>query len=1533
MISREEAIKKLQDYWGVEKFVFQAEFHIPTSIALREGSKPFGYFRNIRLNDEILDYPINAIAKEKRISIYQLVKKDLIDGQTYEVEVELAKDEFRSKNPFSLNVKRYNKIDNNNSSTLNNSLNKAVEAIFNENININSPFQVVNLANSVESLATDIYSEDKRFIYELIQNADDAAMDSTAEIAIDILDNYVIISHNGAPFNSRDIRGLCSIGLGTKTNDATKTGYKGIGFKSVFGQPGGIVYVKSENTLFRFDREYARKKGWNEKWGNKEKWEEINGISFQCPWQMMPILSDCIGDKAADIIMNNSKYAVKTAIKINDGKLIYNNINSFFGDAKFLLFLRRIIKVSLQYKDNKLELRKVVSKENEEIVSLQKNEKQVSSWYVKNWVHNIPEVIQNELKSDPKTPKKIQSMQKTEISFALKLNNSQNNIELLEEGLSPLYSYLPTTVKEYNIPFIVNCNFLLDASREKIHKNRKWNEWLFQVIGYKMVECCSEFVVKGIFESTYLSIFRNGFYPSYDNLSIKINEGLQIGFEKYPIIRNANNVLCKLNEICFDSFDVNKVDTELPKSLSYYINETQKGFIFKADNLISLTEENRILRKFKPFELEEKLLQDFFCSTYIQQLINVANNYNFLTFLKPLDNKDASSKWYTVITNNKLILNQAGELDYIKMICFPMEISLDEDFDYKNSLIHTDVYAKIKNDNELIEWLEKLGVTEPSSIAYLEKEIIGNINNCITKDNYLELTRFIFKLHKGQKLNENHYINLQELPLNTNRGLLKANQCVLSLAYNPTIDFSTVLPQADYVSDEYIQISNSQECRLFFKALNVIDDIEVIKFSKKSSSDLPVEFVENANLFAKDGHSYPHLIGVFYPNAPSYNVSFYLQSFSFLEQTIKIDFSKLFWERVFGKYHITRDHSGTTPNSYCPGKTFTIYNVGGGLQISTLDKMNWGRQTSNLVHIPAYVFWFIQNVSCIPTLMGTKKANETFVNTESIIAIAGKYLPIININSVVPDDWRSILNLKTKLSLEDLLSILENLNYEIKQKNYIDKENEKRIGLIYNELISKLELDYDIVFKKINNWANKNSLVCTSRKCISTKEILHINISGFQDNISGIETIFLPKNVETNNPFFEELLKAFEIKIIDDFTYQAKNQKEVYDLKIKLLKLLGPICLLLKNKMVITDLDKSLNDRFHKISKTKFFSCQNIRPIFKHKDDNIEGEIVPYYYDKKENNFLSSIDWKNPLSLLEISYEISLLLMASRIEKEVMMLLLFSDMQVNQYLINSKLNSSEYTSCESYNDIATLIEELELAIKVKDQANIPKAEPPIENPPNEVVKNESNEPNKIKESNEKSYYTKYDEEEIQLIKKLFGRELDENELMEENLFAQVKALRYFKDNDYNVTQAEEQFTANYKDKYLNPIIDSEGNASKVMCRSARKGILFLGAYAWKSLGEKNTILFILTGDKSTDNIIVNNQHELEEELHSYYKVIRRVNTTVEDISTLVESEQNLKDMQFLYKVKSGDYDIIFNPKQNNPGETGGALTDIGVDDI
>jgi HSP90 family molecular chaperone len=39
----------------------------------------------------------------------------------------------------------------------------------------NTPEQAISQANSCDSLSNDIYTDSKRFIYELLQNADDAS--------------------------------------------------------------------------------------------------------------------------------------------------------------------------------------------------------------------------------------------------------------------------------------------------------------------------------------------------------------------------------------------------------------------------------------------------------------------------------------------------------------------------------------------------------------------------------------------------------------------------------------------------------------------------------------------------------------------------------------------------------------------------------------------------------------------------------------------------------------------------------------------------------------------------------------------------------------------------------------------------------------------------------------------------------------------------------------------------------------------------------------------------------------------------------------------------------------------------------------------------------------------------------------------------------------------------------------------------------------------------------------------------------------
>lgn len=80
-------------------------------------------------------------------------------------------------------------------------------------------------------LADMLYSDRTHFIYELLQNAEDAG---AKWIAFALYNDRLEVRHNGRPFNENDVRAICSIGEGTKADDMTKVGKFGIGFKSVY---------------------------------------------------------------------------------------------------------------------------------------------------------------------------------------------------------------------------------------------------------------------------------------------------------------------------------------------------------------------------------------------------------------------------------------------------------------------------------------------------------------------------------------------------------------------------------------------------------------------------------------------------------------------------------------------------------------------------------------------------------------------------------------------------------------------------------------------------------------------------------------------------------------------------------------------------------------------------------------------------------------------------------------------------------------------------------------------------------------------------------------------------------------------------------------------------------------------------------------------------------------------------------------------------------------------------------------------------
>ncbi|MEV6927604.1 hypothetical protein AB0M46_24315 [Dactylosporangium sp. NPDC051485] len=84
----------------------------------------------------------------------------------------------------------------------------------------------------LRNLLSDLYPDNAHFIYELLQNAEDAG---AREVTFDLRSDGLRVEHDGSRlFGLRDIDSITGIGQSTKKDDATTIGKFGVGFKAVF---------------------------------------------------------------------------------------------------------------------------------------------------------------------------------------------------------------------------------------------------------------------------------------------------------------------------------------------------------------------------------------------------------------------------------------------------------------------------------------------------------------------------------------------------------------------------------------------------------------------------------------------------------------------------------------------------------------------------------------------------------------------------------------------------------------------------------------------------------------------------------------------------------------------------------------------------------------------------------------------------------------------------------------------------------------------------------------------------------------------------------------------------------------------------------------------------------------------------------------------------------------------------------------------------------------------------------------------------
>lgn len=89
--------------------------------------------------------------------------------------------------------------------------------------------KAVSLSHAEELLSRRVYTQPGHFMFELLQNAEDARA-STFRVRFE--SDRIEVWHNGLPFDLRDLVGVTSIGQTTKRKN--QIGFFGVGFKSVY---------------------------------------------------------------------------------------------------------------------------------------------------------------------------------------------------------------------------------------------------------------------------------------------------------------------------------------------------------------------------------------------------------------------------------------------------------------------------------------------------------------------------------------------------------------------------------------------------------------------------------------------------------------------------------------------------------------------------------------------------------------------------------------------------------------------------------------------------------------------------------------------------------------------------------------------------------------------------------------------------------------------------------------------------------------------------------------------------------------------------------------------------------------------------------------------------------------------------------------------------------------------------------------------------------------------------------------------------
>ena len=750
----DELIRILARWWKMSEDELMKPFQVIASFRKADKKdkydREYGYFIDVRnLNGDILYYPMPR--KYGRVSIFSMCKERFLSSEFLQINVKLAPRSQREKfdNPFMLTLDNWD---------INTPTIHFFDRIKKEKL-IRHRFEqtgfteidAINTSNALVRLMGDLYTETERFVFELLQNADDQPEEGElVNVKLKALDENLLFLHTGKPFNEADVESISSIGDSTKKNDIEKTGYKGIGFKSVFSVTE-TVYIDSGNFSFAFDK-------------NSPLYP--NGADMdKIPWQIKPIWEERYR-LPKEIQKEDLFFLAPVGIALNVGKEnieTYNrSISELLVKPQFTLFLRNVGEIFFESKGREtIFIKKQVTDSG--IVQITSNSI-IENWITKDYIIDIPAETKDAIQNEKLVPTKLKEATKTKITFAAKIED----VSVCPIKNAVLYTYLPTKVNDFGFMFLVNADFLTTASREQIHFKHIWNKFLFNQIGSLLIDWIKSLKdYKGALGLLPLrvdnteNLLANAFYSS---LKVSLYESAFIVSHKGDLLSIKDIMLDKsgLSQIIGKDLFCQLVDNQ--KSLPMY---EQDEVALKNNELCpnitaittlavlpKLTNNSLFKRWFvESDEKTKELFYDWLLKKNTEQRkASIVNLVSSLPIYKFGDNylskEEASESPNRIVIHNghsALVpvykacgIECSENIDLLPISCFYSDSIIKSTYEY--------IFSHLKNNEAFLNWIHTASESDKKILVdWLEKQDTDSARHNLLVDFVESLPIIVFK--------------------------------------------------------------------------------------------------------------------------------------------------------------------------------------------------------------------------------------------------------------------------------------------------------------------------------------------------------------------------------------------------------------------------------------------------------------------------------------------------------------------------------------------------------------------------------------------------------------------------------------------------------------------------------------------------------------------------------------------------------------------------------------------------------------------